>query len=108
MNIKTTLADVIAGIAPGDKKRWRFEDEVPAPTDMEYKKLQPDSETSKVVAQYLGLSKINTPSPEGHVILGFRERGWRRPLVVKDGEGTIKLMAESAVKRYFFKKKKQA
>ena len=102
---KITLSDVIAGVDAGVTKRWRFEDEINAPTNLEYKKLQPDSEMAKAISDHLGISKINVSAPTGHVILGFRERGWRRPLVVKDGEGKLKLMSESAIRRYFGKKK---
>ena len=104
MSAKTTLSDVIAGHEPGATKRWRFEDEVPAPKDAKYTKLQPDTPMAKSIADHLGIPKIGNPAPTGHLILGFRDHGWRRPLVVKDGDGKSWFMSEAGVRRYFKKK----
>jgi hypothetical protein len=73
----SSLSDILAGREPGETKRWRFVDEVPARGS--YKKLQPDSDVAKQIASHLGLKSLDTVSPTGHVIIGFRERGWKRP-----------------------------
>lgn len=102
--LRSSVSDILSGVKPGERKRWRFEDEVPVGSKKPvYVPFSKNARVRKGIAAYFNLKSTGEISPDGYRLKGYRQRKWRRPFVIMDSKGKFKFSSENGIRNHWKK-----